>query len=102
MGSNFCEGLSSKNDVQTQKKNFKTEINSEILSSQMIENCFRKMLIFIQNFFWVNLSTKTKSAPKINKIGTGRFLPCLPYLRTLIKCFSKFNCILKVQERASY
>jgi hypothetical protein len=32
---------------------------------------------FYPKFFWVNFSTETKSAPKINKIWAGRFLPCL-------------------------
>jgi hypothetical protein len=37
----------------------------------------KRDIIFFQNFFLVNFSTETKSAPKLNKIGAGRFLPCL-------------------------
>ena len=40
---------------------------------------------FGQKFFFVIFSPKPKSAPKINKIGVGRFLLCLPYAKGLPK-----------------
>ena len=39
----------------------------------------KRDIIFFQNFVWVNFSTETKGAPKINQILAGRFLPF--YLR---------------------
>jgi hypothetical protein len=41
-------------------------------------NFLKKGHNFFQIFFWVKNNTEAKSAPKINKIGAGRFLPCLP------------------------
>jgi hypothetical protein len=89
------------------------EINSEIVSSQMI--FFRKMLIvwkrdmiYLQNFFWVNFSTETKSAPKKSELvvfavptSVYNFFPTEVHLENETYSIAHVRISLKLSEYLS-